>query len=548
MKNKKIALISAAIISLFVIGYFANAWFVCATIPESSLADSESLDVNGNNLSIDPTNREVETDDAAVSWSDPGDDTSPASTITNTISENDSPTQSATVGDDGSLLLQNGSDPDPTIGWNYNQPLNETTLSFYDTIAVASINTDLTNNVHEISHEADLYEAKIEMADGILTFNTTDMEVELAQGLKIIIGEGVVSVVFWITELYQIDILETGQIFEIGGSGTEDFASGEEKDVVFFSSYIPPGVNVSRFHGVTTIQWFDLLLVLTEDSMEIFWGVFHPTIWYYWMWWASPLNVYIDWIWLLPTGYYVTFLFYRYWWLTWDGLIYVFIYDYYNIKLEFYWYEYYVYTVWVWWSWTIWIWYWDIIVYEFKWIWDIWIFHWQIQWTLTVWVWWWWIYYIHWTLPVAVFTVPIYYIPPIVDIDVSSEVYNAENDQLTLTYLLTDLYGNPVDATSVSVTVDGSPHSTTELGNGLYQLTVSSIAAKEEAISISVSAIVQGVALIDNLDYTLDVDEYCASPGGSDIPGPHIGLLIAFSMLAVVGLMVLMRKKRVIEN
>jgi hypothetical protein len=257
------------------------------------------------------------------------------------------------------------------------------------------------------------------------------------------------------------------------------------------------------------------------------------------------------WTWIFNSGYvifgwwsvygWIWFEFYSWWWLY--ELMYIFIWEVYDIKIEVYYLEIeMIYFVITWSSLTIFIWYYlNIIVWEFKYVCLFWIFHWQITWNLT-WTWWFSIYYIHWVLPVVIFYVPIIYIPPIVDIEVLEEKYY--EDTLELAYELTDLYGNPVVGAVVNVQVNGVGSQAIDMGGGIYEVNFNNVDTSSP-VNILVDAAVPNVALVDSLDYTIDLTEYCVCPECPDstIPGFQLIPVILVSTAAIVSVALIIRKK-----
>ena len=205
--------------------------------------------------------------------------------------------------------------------------------------------------------------------------------------------------------------------------------------------------------------------------------------------------------------------YYNAWLIDRYGLMYVYIFDVCDIKIECFWYNY-VYTVFNWYWITLVWWYWDCSIYcEAKIVIEDWIIEWTLFWDIAFmqWNWWFWIYYCCWELPFVMFQVPLVTIQPLVTIDVVEQIYDATADKMNLTYRLTDIYGKMVNNADVDVMVDNDTVRATALGNGLYKV-VHNQTAKSDAWAIKINASIPQVALVEQLEYTLDVDEViCAS-------------------------------------
>jgi len=200
------------------------------------------------------------------------------------------------------------------------------------------------------------------------------------------------------------------------------------------------------------------------------------------------------------------------------GLVFLFVYDDIDFKLEFF-YHNYAYAVFTWDELTLVWWFWDNVFYfEYKYIFDVWILDWTISWNtihIDIVTWWFNIYYVNWNYPVAIFQIPMTEFIPIVDIDVYSEIYDADKNQMNLTYILKDLYNNIITNAIVDIKVENTIKSATNLGNGLYFASFN-ITNKTDAWNINVNATVPHVSIIDNLLYTLDIDESVSSSNTSN--------------------------------
>lgn len=198
------------------------------------------------------------------------------------------------------------------------------------------------------------------------------------------------------------------------------------------------------------------------------------------------------------------------------GLLWVFIFG--DYKLECFYFEYikFVWTVLfftvVFWAWE------DAYYWEFKMVVEEWIIEWIMWWHFAQAVWTWniWIYYSTWVYPVAILTVPIVMIPPIVRIVPTIEHYNVTTGNLTLVYQLIDLYGNPLgDQAVVDVTIStggedlGTTHRATyaNLGTGYYS-TSFLLDVSDPDVYIIVNATVPQVSIIDRLEYSYTLESF----------------------------------------
>lgn len=222
-----------------------------------------------------------------------------------------------------------------------------------------------------------------------------------------------------------------------------------------------------------------------------------------WLWEIGTVEVELK---TLAGSMYITY--YNAWLADYYGLFYLFVWDAYDIKIECFWNNYF-YVVFNWYWITLVWWYWECSIYwEAKIVINEWIIEWTLFWdiALTQWNWWFWVYYCCWKLPFVVFEVPLITIQPIVSISIVNEIYDAAADQLNLTYRLTDFYGKEVNNADVDVAVDNVTVRATALGNGLYKVTHNQ-SAKIDAWTVQVNASVPEVALVEQLNYALDVDE-----------------------------------------
>ncbi|MBN2157417.1 MAG: hypothetical protein JW776_15330 [Candidatus Lokiarchaeota archaeon] len=538
MESNKIKVASYLIISIILIGVISNISFVNASSPKSAQGDSANLDVDGHDLNIDGTTNTVGSDEVNIVMN-PMEMEAQMDILT------DQGNQYLLFAlNTGGLFLGDG------MGWTtgaYADPVSNTTH-----MALAefgSIYTDLTTNVHTIEDIAGNYNAELNMENGDFLFNDTSNE---DTTLRVVIIPGVEILLFFTDNPgYLIEIFIDGTI-TIDEGVTIVFTPGEEGDKTVYP--VIGGINVTRFHDTTIIQYFNMKFVLHNyfngvlwvGIGEIFFGNHHIQIVDIWNWFLTGYLIYG---WFSPIYGWIWIEFYLHWWYY--ELIYVLVWEIYGYKIEVYYLEIeLIYFVVTWSSLTVFIWWYEFaIVWEFKFIYLFWIFHWQITWHIINLTWFWWfnVYYIYWSLPVVILYVPILYIPPIVDIDVYCEIYDVDNKTLQLDYILTDLYGQPILGADVDVTVKGTTYSMNEIGGGQYQKIIFDL-ENTEAFNIRVNATVPGVALIEELEYVLNcLTSECPAcpecPPSSTIPGYHLIPLILISAAAVISVVLVIRKK-----
>lgn len=535
MKSKKISAMTFCVIAMITISVLSGAYFVGAQIPESSAEDT-SITAGSNNMNILPSSNQLSFDEEIdIAWT--GDPNTPSTTMAWNIDRMGETQIAGEMSQEGITDFYNGSDQ--IAQYHYDSATNISNLMLWadESYPLGNVRSDINDNEHTVIDNENGFRAFMVMQElGHFEVGDADTSGYELSNVTIDIMEMYIRISFPELGGIFVDVYETGQIDD--NTGTPIFLPGDTRHDEAVMGFL----NITVYDSWICIDYLDVVIFIYDGYMELNYGVFRLTWFNIWTWAVSG---YVDFIWMYNPMVYITFVFYLSWYWTYYGLIYVFIWDIYDIKLEYFYYGY-VYCVWTWWLLTIELWYYiDIIIWEFKFIWNVWIIHWQIQWNTTIWIFWWWIYYVHWTLPVVVLRVPIIYIPPVVDIDVYKEEYDAENDQLTLIYWLKDLYGHNVTGATVTATVEGSDKTASELGHGLYQVTVTSLAAQSDPIDIEISATVPNVALVDSLNYELDIDEASgSSPGGNDIPGySTIGMLL-ISTVSLLALAFLVKKRQ----
>jgi len=437
MKSMKIKSISCLIISLFVIGVVINGNLASASLPESSQAN-ESLDVDGNQVLVDSNGIEstIDTEDASITmFGGTGSDTQGDIRIDSATSHD----YGMSVTNAGDLSLYDIDTILPYVEWGTDIGVNSSELDLYGEGKTGTLYSNLDGNMHMINDQESNLSAYLALDSGNMQFD----DIENSQNnIQLLITPVQIYILFSGYENANLSYTITG---DINWGATVIFPGGVDGETVEnFGGAIPEGVNISRYFGVLTIQFRGIVITLTEtgivpgfslDISVVYFNIFLITFFDCWNWFFAGYIVfgwffYGTWIWI--TFYVNWFIF---------ELVYVFIWEYIGLKIEYYYTEV-IYVIVSWWSLTIIIWYyWDIIIWEFKYVINFWIFHWNIIVNHVVlhWQWNFWFYYVYWILPVIVVTVPILYIPPVVDIDVYNEYYNAEEDILNLIYKLTDM-------------------------------------------------------------------------------------------------------------
>lgn len=551
MENGRKKILNIFVMSIILLSLIANSYFVSASVPTSAQVDDKILDVDGNPLTVsgDGTTSTVSADNVNIDMNG-GSGTDDTASVD--ITTPDSHNMSVDVNNSGSVDLNDGDTANPTTSFRYDDVENQTTLNIDDGegYSTGGVSSDLDTNVHVVQDVDSGAVADLGMEEGKFTLSG-GFESPVVEFQMVIAPDGsnvTFSYLLSTDDIHTVTYAKDGNIYTSTNGAPPTVLLDPGADGAPVSS---TGLNIARYFGVTTIQWGGIIVTLTEfldlsgtiqlEVFIVYLGIFTLNFINCWSWWSLFSGYLIfGWYWRGYSWIWITFY---YNWLVYE-LVYVFIWEYTGIKIEYY-YISMVYIVITWWSLTIFIWwYLDYMFWEFKFVWFIWIFHWQITWRVT---WWWifWVWHIHWILPVVVLYIPVYYIPPIVDIDVYEEKYNASSDTLDLTYELKDLYGYPVTATSVTVKVEGINHVATSLGNGLYNVEVTSISTANP-IDIEVSAVVPFVVLVDKLDYTLDINEVeCLSrPLVATIATFHPATLIAFSGITILGLVYAISKKK----
>ena len=218
--------------------------------------------------------------------------------------------------------------------------------------------------------------------------------------------------------------------------------------------------------------------------------------------------------------------YYNAWWISLHGVIFDFIwlvYDGTDIEIKgIFQDDYFIFELY--WMWFILVtWYWEELIYwECEIILDVWI----IEWTLMrnkltnphSWEWRWSVYYYNWILPFVMFEVPLVTIDPIVRIQILDESYDIETNLLQIRYQFVDIYGNIMSVLSSSASIGLINDLAEHIENGIY-LAEFTVPYSDSGWNIHITAEINHVALVEDLQYNLQIEEYCTEcPTCSECP------------------------------
>lgn len=486
-------MISSIIIFLFIVSVFSNCSNVFALIPEASEITETEFDVDGHTFALYPDKDGFDVDSFFdISWTSPIDDEYPSEKIDLSLSDGEKD-EKISMDQYGNTEL-------------YAEDAKLLKFVIVDNSTSIKIDTgnegiffisDASTNDHYIHYE-DLAMIRTIMADGIFMYQYWDGSDFGLLYLELTEYEGIKC-------LYIIDFPHHIYMLQNNTVIVDGMYYGDA-----FGGYINPfyWITINGYIITLVAQFFDVTInTLTQFAFITLFantGAINPlfsiTLKNLWAWEYGIVDITTF---TMFGQLYITY--YSTWWWYHYGLLYVFVWSSSNIKIECFWYDYF-YVVWNWYWFTL-IWWWeDYICWEFKIVIVDWFFVFNIQWTLEIWNFWIEVHYTNWILPVMIIQVPILYIPPIVDIQVYYELYDANTDELNLTYRLVDLYGNPINNAIVDVSVDGVNKSAQYCNDGLYFVSFSQ-AKKADKWDIVVNATVPNVVLVDKIEYSLDIDE-----------------------------------------